>query len=205
MLFIPLCQALFSASVLLLGEKIFLQYVAINFHRKALADRITENKLGLKALEYLSNAQPAPAAKRHPYGNRKGHKSTGSFDMLGFGNRHQHNGDPSSSTSSPVGEKGSGGQSPIPANPGKDIKMNNAERRKRKKKLVTSVIVDGLGEAIGQVALKDSKFNRQTEIGGAYDAKRLARKLFSSLSSVHPPRSHLIVEGQCPIQWLVSV
>lgn len=83
--------------------------------------------------------------------------------------------------------------------------MNNAERRKRKKKLVTSVIVDGLGEAIGQVALKDSKFNRQTEIGGAYDAKRLARKLFSSLSSVHPPRSHLIVEGQCPIQWLVSV
>lgn len=74
--------------------------------------------------------------------------------------------------------------------------MKNAERRNRKKKLVTSVIVDGLGEAIGQVALKDSKFNRQIEIGGAHDAKRLARKLFSALSDVHPPRAHLVVEGE---------
>ncbi|KAK7686457.1 hypothetical protein QCA50_010681 [Cerrena zonata] len=189
-------QALFSGGVLLLVEKVFLQYVAINFHRKALADRITENKLGLKALEYLSNAQPAPATKRHPYGNRKGHKSTGSFDMLGFGGgRHHHNGEPSSSTSSPIGEKG---ESPTPINPGRNIKMKNAERRNRKKKLVTSVIVDGLGEAIGQVALKDSKFNRQIEIGGAHDAKRLARKLFSALSDVHPPRAHLVVEDFFP-------
>ena len=181
----------------MLAEKVFLRYVAINFHRKALADRIAENKLGLRALEYLSNAQPVPVTKRNPYGARKGHKSTGSFDMLGFGGRHHQNGDPSSSTSSPIGEKGTGGQSPTPTNPGKNIKLNNAEKRKRKKKLVTSVIVDGLGEAIGQVALKDSKLHRQTEIGGAYDAKRLAKKLFSTLSDVHPPRAHLIVEGMC--------
>lgn len=49
--------------------------------------------------------------------------------------------------------------------------------------------------AIGQVALKNSKFNREGEIGGLHSARRLARKLFSVLSNVSPPRSHLIVEG----------
>ena len=69
--------------MLVLAEKIFLRYVAINFHRKALADRLTENKLGLRALDRLSNAQPAP--KRAPYAGRKGHRSRGpSLDMLGM-------------------------------------------------------------------------------------------------------------------------
>ncbi|KAL0574611.1 hypothetical protein V5O48_007361, partial [Marasmius crinis-equi] len=36
-------QALFTAGIILLVEKLFLQFVAINFHEKALADRIAEN------------------------------------------------------------------------------------------------------------------------------------------------------------------
>jgi len=55
-----------------------------------------------------------------------------------------------------------------------------------------------LKDAIGQVALKDSKFNRQGEIGSLYSARRLARHLFASLSSVYPPRSHLLPEDFRP-------
>jgi hypothetical protein len=47
-----------------------LHFVAINFHRRALAERISENKLALKVLDQLSNA---PAPKATFYG-RKGHR-----------------------------------------------------------------------------------------------------------------------------------
>lgn len=85
---------------------------------------------------------------------------------------------------------------------GKNIKVSNAERRKRRKTAVAAVIVDGLGGAIGQVALKNSKFN-QGELGGSLiSAGKIARKLFSALSDVHPPRAHLVVEGRfLPQSW----
>ena len=57
--------------MLLLVEKFFLHFVAINFHRRALAERIAENKLALKVLDRLSNA---PAVKATFY-NRKGHRN----------------------------------------------------------------------------------------------------------------------------------
>ena len=53
-----------------------------------------------------------------------------------------------------------------PVDHGKKIKMSNAERRKRKKSAVAAVVVDGLGGAIGQVALKNSKLN-QGHLGGS--------------------------------------
>ena len=73
-------------------------------------------------------------------------------------------------------------------------KMSASDKKKRKK-AVTSMIVDQLGDVIGQVALKDSKFNRGGELTGLHSARRLARQLFSTLSDVHPPRNHLLVEG----------
>jgi hypothetical protein len=64
---------------------------------------------------------------------------------------------------------------------------------------MASIIVDQVGGAIGQVALKNSRFNREGELGDLSSARRLARKLFSTLSDVYPPRSHLIVQGiPCP-------
>lgn len=177
----PCCKALFSASLLLLVEKLFLRFVAIRFHQKALADRLAENKLALKALDRLSNAQPT-FPRKMPYtsgGKRRGHKSNGnsksaSLDML--------NKEMGIETSvEPMGEN------PLP--------RQTVMGRKRQRKAVAAMIVDQLGDAIGQVALKNSKFNRGGEITGLHSARRLARQLFSTLSNVNPPRNHLIVEG----------
>ena len=77
-------------------------------------------------------------------------------------------------------------------------KRGRKRERKKRKKAVASMIVDQLGDAIGQVALKDSKFNRGGELTGLHSARRLARQLFSTLSDVHPPRNHLVVEGIVP-------
>ena len=59
--------------------------------------------------------------------------------------------------------------------------------------------MDQVGGAIAQVALKDSKFNKNVvDIGGVHSARKLARKLFAALSAVSPPRSHLVVEDFYP-------
>ncbi len=52
-----------------------------------------------------------------------------------------------------------------------------------------------VGGAIGQITLKNSKFHKEGDFGGLHSARRLARKLFSALGGVNPPRSHLVVEG----------
>ncbi|KAH8110837.1 Mechanosensitive ion channel-domain-containing protein [Phellopilus nigrolimitatus] len=179
-------QALFAASLILLVEKLFLRFVAIRFHQKALADRLAENKLALKALDRLSNAQPV-ATKKMPYllNRKKGHKSSlggsrsASMDML---NKEL--------CMEPVPPEDAAGD----LQGGKQSAMG----RKRRRKAVAAMIVDQLGDAIGQVALKDSKFNRGGEITGLHSARRLARQLFASLSNVHPARDYLIVEDFYP-------
>jgi hypothetical protein len=80
--------------------------------------------------------------------------------------------------------------------------QEKGRRRRRKRKTVTKDIVETLGDVIGQLALKDSRFNKEAEIGSLYSARRLARALFANLrlSQVQArfasaPRSHLIVDG----------
>ncbi|KAL5536761.1 hypothetical protein ACEPAF_584 [Sanghuangporus sanghuang] len=177
-------QALFASSIILLAEKTFLRFVAIRFHQKALADRLAENKLALKALDRLSNAQPV-ATKRSPYilNRRKGHKGSAAG---------------SQSPSMDVINKELGIDGGAPSEGAATDSAGRVKRtqmgRKRRRKAVGAMIVDQLGDAIGQVALKDSKFNRASELTGLHSAKKLAKQLFSTLSNVHPPRKYLIVE-----------
>ena len=120
-------QALFTAGIIFLVEKLFLQFVAINFHEKALADRLAENRLGLKALDRLSNATPVVTTKKpNP---RRGHKSTGgSVDLTTLAI-------PKNGTSSME-------PSPISETQSQHPKKHAKAHKKRKHKPVTSVIVD---------------------------------------------------------------
>lgn len=114
----------------MLVEKLFLQFVAINFHEKALADRLEENRKGLKALDRLSNAQPMQN-KKSPYGKR-GHKSaSASVDLFGISHRGH----------TKVGQTGADAwsekhDSPAPPN------ARHVDRQRKRKKPMTSVIVD---------------------------------------------------------------
>lgn len=186
-----IAKALFSTSLIILAEKVFLQFVAISFHRKALADRLAENHLGLKALDRLSNAHPIPS-KKSPY--KRGHKNSGtmgSMDFLTYGRKQGKE-----SPGSPVLDGNSTTRS--------KRRSKQAERKQNRRKAMASIIVDQVGTAIGQLTLKNSKFNRQGELGGLGSARRLARKLFGALSDVTPHRSHLIVDGTLPSLLLFS-
>ncbi|KZV64399.1 hypothetical protein PENSPDRAFT_588423 [Peniophora sp. CONT] len=178
--------AFFAAGIIIFAEKLALHFVAINFHEKALSDRLAENRLGLKALDRLSNAEPA-RPKKNPY-NKKGHTTkTSSFGGSAFFGAAGRNAEASGSNSpSPVTEKAESG--------GKPARVSKAKR----KKAIAAVVVDQIGGAIGQVALKDSRWNRQQELGDLVSARKLAQKLFAALSDVYPPRQHLIVEDFYP-------
>jgi hypothetical protein len=63
--------------------------VAINFHQRALAERLAENRLALKVLDRLSNAQPI-VTKKGIHG-KKGHKSHGSAPVtMEVDNGHEY-------------------------------------------------------------------------------------------------------------------
>ena len=162
--------------MIILVEKVFLNFVSINFHRKALSERLAENKIGLGALDRLSNVHPA---SNKSIWKKKGHHHSSSVDILHKGHKHG---------------QGSG-SSLDPTTPENDGKKRGLGTRRRKKP-VTAVIIDQVGEAIGQVALKDSRLYRSGVYGSLDSARKLAKKLFLSLSDVHPPRNYLIVEGE---------
>ncbi|KAH7327668.1 Mechanosensitive ion channel-domain-containing protein [Rhizoctonia solani] len=172
-------QALFSAGIILLVEKLFLQFVAIRFHEEALADRLAENHLALKALDRLSNAAGSKIK-----GFKKKHKSgvpsrNASVELLGVG----------TGTNSPISRPGT----PDPGNVHKPL--NDKERAKKKRK---KAVASMLGDAVAAVALKDSKFNKRGEIGSLHSARRLARDLFENLRHVDPERKELTVEDFYP-------
>ncbi|KAF9559870.1 hypothetical protein CPC08DRAFT_818554 [Agrocybe pediades] len=180
-----LMQAFFAAGIVIFVEKLFLQAVAINFHQKALADRIAENQLGLKALDKLSNAQPY-SPKKSPYKRgHKSHASTPSFDLPNAGMSRE-------------GEVSANSFKTPPTSSSRLFSPKPSGQPRRRKKNMTTVIVDQVGGAIGQIALKNSKFNQQSDLGGTHSARRLARKLFSALSDVNPPRAYLVVEDFYP-------
>lgn len=158
-----------------------MRYIAINFHRKALSDRLTENRIGLKALDRLSNAEPV-VKKKMPYNPRKGHISS-SFSGLDISKSHSSTDSPTINKNNPLENP----ESPVTDNR-KHHRTTHSERRKSRKKAMASVIVD----TINELAFKDSEFHKQMDLGSLASARKLARKLFQSLSKVHPDRSALI-------------
>ncbi|KIY66418.1 hypothetical protein CYLTODRAFT_423451 [Cylindrobasidium torrendii FP15055 ss-10] len=152
-------QAFFGCSVLLLAEKLALHLVAIRFHQKALADRLAENQLALRALDRLSMSETKTWTKK--------------LGLKGNGKT------PATATGGPV--------EPKIASQG-DIRKD----RKRRRKAIAAVFVD----QIRQIALKNSDFNRAGEMGSVHNARKLAKRVFSSLSD--PTRDALLVEDFYP-------
>ncbi|KAJ1307021.1 hypothetical protein OPQ81_008000 [Rhizoctonia solani] len=170
-------QALFSAGIILLAEKLFLQFVAIRFHEEALADRLAENHLALKALDRLSNAAGSkfkPFKKKHKAGAASRNASVELLAASGTG------------TNSPISR---------PSTPDPKPQLSEKDKAKKKRK---KAVASMLGGAVAAVALKDSKFNKRGEIGSLHSARRLARDLFENLRHVDPDRKELTVEDFYP-------
>ena len=115
----------------ILVGNVFLNFVSINIRRNALPERLAENKIGLEALDRLSNAHPASNKSTW---KKKGHQQSSYEDLLRKG---QRNGQGSGSSSGSV----------TPDNNGRKEKRGLGLRRRNN--VVASVIIDRVGEAIG--------------------------------------------------------
>jgi len=81
-----------------------------------------------------------------------------------------------------------------PGTPGPSLTSPTERGKRFRKKKKKSGILDQVGDVIGAVALKDSRWNRAGKYTSLYSARKLARKLFEALSDNDPPRS-LVVSG----------
>lgn len=174
-----------------------MQYVAIQFHKKALAERLAENRLALKALDRLSNAQVIPNKKGITtiFGRRKGHAKD-SPDSSRVGSTDKLRLPRSRAGTMIMSEDEFAYEKHDEAKPLKGgEKRAHKREQKKKRKTMRKLLLDQLGDAIGQLALKDSKLNKDFEVNGLYSARRLARKLFVNLNATDPQRDHLLVKG----------
>jgi len=202
-------KALFASGIILFVEKLILQFVAINFHEKALAERIAENHMGLRALDHLSDAPITPTTKATPR-KLEGMKSSTPF----YSNAGRIEKEAGLVTEIfPVKEEDNSNVK----NDQSSSSIPSPQQKRKKRKNVTSVIVDQVGwpfshfdwtrsdsdlfqvgDAIGRVALKHSKSHHHVDSTGVYSARKLAKKLFSVLNVSNPPRSHLLEEDFYP-------
>ncbi|KIJ55555.1 hypothetical protein M422DRAFT_57924 [Sphaerobolus stellatus SS14] len=178
---------IFVVCLIHFAEKCFLRFVSIRFHQKALADRLAENRLALKVLDRLATAQPHNPRKNNPYGRRKGHghksspsgltSRSASFDALNTNPNATKNERAAETIELMVHEANI-----------QEKHMEGGKKRKKKMGMGASVL-DQVADAISAVTLKNSKFHMAAKYTSVHSARKLARKLFSSLSDNDPPRA----------------
>jgi hypothetical protein len=129
-------KVLLAAAIIVFVEKLFLNVVAINFHLKALADRLEENRLGLKALDSLSKAHPV-ATKKTPY-HKRGHKRMSSLATIDLATLSHQGGEQQDDSSTTRGHHTTleNDSRLFPSKTSPEL------RPKRRTKKVTSVIVN---------------------------------------------------------------
>jgi hypothetical protein len=132
-------KVLLAAAIIFFVEKLFLNVVAINFHQKALADRLEENRLGLKALDSLSKAHPV-ASKKAPH-HKRGHKRRSSVATIDLATLPHQGGEQQDET---INISTTRGHHTTLANDSRLLPSKSSPelRPKRRTKKVTSVIVN---------------------------------------------------------------
>ena len=146
-------KVLLAAAIIVFVEKLFLSFVAINFHQKALADRLEENRLGLKALDSLSKAHPV-ASKKPPH-HKRGHKrmsTVATIDLATFPHQGEQDDDINISTTRGHNTSLADDSRMFPSKSSPEL------RPKRRTKKVTSVIVNQVRHLTYQTQPQISSF-----------------------------------------------
>lgn len=186
-------RALFATSIILLVEKVALQFIAINFHKTAVKDRLEQNQNALKALDKLHESKylmhkhtrtrfnpmrsrPASPGYKHAYSQ---HAAKQSRDGLGgyFAAPQQAD----AATAAQSEEKlASGHHHHFSMHRNRDG-AQPSEHQARKNDRKTN-IASQISEAIAMATMKDSKLYKGSQLGSQRSARKLAKLLFNNLS-----------------------
>ncbi|PWZ03461.1 hypothetical protein BCV70DRAFT_197673 [Testicularia cyperi] len=203
-------RALFATSIILLVEKVALQFVAINFHKTAVKDRLEQNQKALKALDKLHESkylQQRSARRFNPMRSRPAspgykqayaqHGAKQSRDGLGgyFSSANQSETPPQQQHSQmEKSEKKHHHHPSLHLHHHSDGTSSPTEHEKRKSQRKAN-FASQISEAIAMATLKDSKLYKSNQIGSQRSARKLAKMLFNNLSD---NKSTLVAEDFIP-------
>lgn len=202
-------RSLFATSIILLVEKVALQFIAINFHKTAVKDRLEQNQKALKALDKLHESKylmqkrrfnpmrsrPVSPGYKQAYGQ---HAAKQSRDGLGgyFAPPQQAD----AHAQSQAGEKTATAEHQHHHHhPHMHMHRNDGthtptEREVQKRERKTNV-ASQISEAIAMATMKGSKLYKGNQIGSQRSARKLAKLLFNNLSD---HKSTLVAEDFVP-------
>ncbi|SJX65747.1 uncharacterized protein SRS1_10081 [Sporisorium reilianum f. sp. reilianum] len=197
-------RSLFATSFILLVEKVALQFVAINFHKTAVKDRLEQNQKALKALDKLHESKylmqkrrfnpmrsrPASPGYKQAYAQ---HSAKQSRDGLGgyFAPPQQAD----ASAQPHVAEKHHSEHHSHHMHLHRhDDTRTPTEREVQKRERKTNV-ASQISEAIAMATMKGSKLYKGNQIGSQRSARKLAKLLFNNLSD---HKSTLVAEDFVP-------
>lgn len=197
-------RSLFATSIILLVEKVILQFIAINFHKTAVKDRLEQNQKALKALDKLHESKylmqkrrfnpmrsrPVSPGFKQAYGGQ--HSAKQSRDGLGgyFPAAQQADSNP---------EKRANAQN-LHHHPHMHLHRNDdgtrtpTEHETQKRERKTNVAAQ-ISDAIAMATMKDSKLYKGSQLGSQRSARKLAKLLFTNLSD---SKSTLVAEDFVP-------
>lgn len=195
-------KSLFATSVILLVEKIALQFVAINFHKTAVKDRLEQNQQALKALDKLHDSKYLQQRRR--FNPMRSRPASPGYKQAYDGQRKQS-------------RDGLGGYFP-PADNSEEARVN-AEKEshnrhfpsmhlhhhtdgtnspsdhEKRKTFRKANLAAQISEAVAMATLKDSKLYKGTQLGSQRSARKLAKLLFTNLAD---NKSALVAEDFIP-------
>lgn len=198
-------RALFATSIILVVEKVALQFIAINFHKTAVKDRLEQNQKALKALDKLHeskylqhrsarrfNMRSRPASPGYKQAYAGHHSAKQSRDGLGgyFPPGQQPDAGAHSTEKHPSG--GHHHHMSLHHHHDDSHPPTEHELRKRERK---ANFASQISDAIAMATLKDSKLYKSNQLGSQRSARKLAKLLFTNLSD---NKSTLVAEDFVP-------
>jgi len=182
---------LFTAGVVLLGEKILLQMIQLNFHRTSLKDRLEENERALWALDRLAAAK---GISHSPKKRNSKFLSNLTQNRISIAGRTSHVKDativdvpltPKTPNMDSMGERrtaedgSSGGMPSFQSN--RELDPTSAKKEKNRLSSNLMMVTDHLTSAFNSALKNGHKAITDGKVSSTHSAKRLAKKLFEGL------------------------
>ncbi|PLW58181.1 hypothetical protein PCANC_00836 [Puccinia coronata f. sp. avenae] len=172
--------ALFTVGAVLLGEKILLQLIQLNFHRTSLKDRLEENERALWALDRLAAAK---GVSHSPKKRNSKFLNPLTRNIMSSGTRFAHIND-STIVDVPLTPKTPQMDPSRENRKGEGEREKNFTSQKKEKTRISSnisTVTDHLTSAFNSALKNGTKRATDGKVSSTHSARKLAKKLFEGL------------------------
>lgn len=190
-------RALFATSIILVTEKVALQFIAINFHKTAVKDRLEQNQKALKALDKLHESKYLHQRSARRFNPMRSRPNSPGYKQAYANHSAKQSREALTSYFPPAQQAEPNANDEKHRSlfhhhrDGTKTPTEHDQRKNERKANFASQIT----EAIAMATLKDSKLYKGNQLGSQRSARKLAKLLFTNLSD---NKSTLVAEDFLP-------